>query len=97
MVFRRAVAAVRAAGCVLALLAAPATALAQHGKVDRIELNNGDVLTAEVRKLARGKLTIKTDALGTISTEWDKIVRLTSPARFEVELSSGARHLGAIT
>ena len=97
MLFRRAVAAVRAAGCVLALLAAPATVLAQHGKVDRIELNNGDVLTVEVRKLARGKLTVKTDALGTISIEWDKVVRLTSPARFEVELSSGARYLGAIT
>jgi len=97
MAFRRAAAGVlRAAGCMLAIVAIPAPALAQHGKVDKIELNNGDILTGEVQKLARGKLTVKTDGLGTISIEWDKIVRLTSPARYEVEMSSGLRYLGAI-
>jgi Protein of unknown function, DUF481 len=97
MPYRRLAAGVRAAGCVLALAAAPATAVAQHGKVDRIELNNGDVITAEVRKLARGKLTVKTDGLGTISIEWDKVVRVTSPATYEVEVSSGDRYFGTIT
>lgn len=81
---------------VLLLLACPALALASHGKVDRIEQQNGDLLTCEVLSLVRGVIKAKTDAMGTVTIEWNKIVRLTSPALFEVELASGAIYYGAL-
>jgi len=71
---------------VLAVLVWPAVALADHGKVDRIEKQNGDLLTCEVVSLRRGVLQAKTDGMGTVTIEWNKIVRLTSPVLFEVEL-----------
>jgi hypothetical protein len=75
----------------------PAAAFADHGKVDRIEKQNGDVLTCEVLTMFRGVLKAKTDGMGTVSIEWNKIVRLTSPVPFEVELSSGAVYYGTLS
>ena len=60
-------------------------------KTDIIELLNGDRITCEIKKLDRGKLTVKTDGLGTISIEWDDIQHIASPARFNVELATGER------
>jgi hypothetical protein len=82
---------------VLAVLVWPAVALADHGKVDRIEKQNGDLLTCEVVSLRRGVLQAKTDGMGTVTIEWNKIVRLTSPVLFEVELSSGAVFYGTLS
>jgi hypothetical protein len=65
-------------------------------KTDVVELANGDRVTCEIRKLERGKLTVKTDGLGTISIEWDDISHLTSTANYEVELSSGEKFVGAL-
>ncbi len=42
-------------------------------KTDIIELLNGDRITCEIQKLERGKLTVKTDGLGTISIEWNDV------------------------
>jgi hypothetical protein len=78
-------------------LVAAAAEGAQHGKIDRIELANGDRLTVELVKLERGKLTVKTDASGTIEIEWNRVVSLTSPGNYEVELSSGERLFGSLT
>ncbi|HEY7289137.1 MAG TPA: DUF481 domain-containing protein [Vicinamibacterales bacterium] len=64
-------------------------AFAGHGKIDLVELDNGDEITCEVTSLKRGMVTAETDALGTISIEWDKVRRIVSPAQFEIELSSG--------
>ena len=50
-------------------------------KTDIVELVNGDRITCEIKKLDRGKLTVKTDGLGTISIEWDDILHITSKAR----------------
>lgn len=81
---------------VLMVLLCPAIALAGHGKVDRIEKQNGDLLTCEVVGLLRGVIKAKTDGMGTVTIEWNKIVRLTSPALFEVELASGAVYYGTL-
>jgi hypothetical protein len=82
---------------ICATLVYPAMAWAGHGKVDRVEKQNGDVLTCEVLNMIRGVLKAKTDGMGTVSIEWNKIVRLVSPAVFEVELSSGAVYYGTLT
>jgi hypothetical protein len=73
--------------------ALPAAAAA---KTDVIELLNGDRVTCEIRKLERGKLTVKTDGMGTMSIEWDDIERVTSPTRYDIELESGQRFFGTL-
>jgi hypothetical protein len=65
-------------------------------KTDVIELVNGDRITCEIKKLERGKLTVKTDGLGTIAIEWDDIHRLTSNARFDIERKSGEHAYGML-
>jgi hypothetical protein len=72
----------------------PAAAAA---KTDVIELINGDRITCEIRKLDRGKLTVKTDGMGTMSIEWDDIARVTSTASYDIELASGQRVFGALS
>ncbi|MFI5178315.1 MAG: DUF481 domain-containing protein [Vicinamibacterales bacterium] len=69
---------------------------AGHDKVDRVTKTNGDVVICEVLGLQRGMLKVKTDGMGTVSIEWVKVVGITSPARFEVELSSGAVFFGTL-
>ena len=65
---------------------------AQAAKVDTLTLRNGDRITGEIKTLSRGRLSYGTDDAGTLSVEWDKIARLVSPRRFDIELDSG-RHL----
>ncbi|HEY7285764.1 MAG TPA: DUF481 domain-containing protein [Vicinamibacterales bacterium] len=74
----------------------PGVAHADHGKVDRVTLSNGDGFTCEVRGLQRGKLTAKTDSMGTLSIEWEDVRRIASPMQFEVELSSGEFIFGTL-
>jgi hypothetical protein len=57
---------------------------------------NGDRTTGEIKGLARGKLTLKTDHMGTIDIEWESVKSLTSSEFFEVELTTGERHFGAL-
>jgi hypothetical protein len=65
-------------------------------KTDIVELVNGDRITCEIKKLERGKLTVKTDGIGTIAIEWDDIQRLSSLARYDIELASGERLYGTL-
>ena len=76
-----------------ALLAASA---AQAQKTDVIALRNGDRITGEVQSLDRGKLTLKTDDLGTIAIEWDKVTAVTAAASFEVEDLGGIQYFGSL-
>jgi len=75
----------------LTLLAAPAWS---RPKTDVVVLENGDRVTCEIKKLQRGKLTVKTDASGTITLKWSRIVGLQSTYLFQIELDSGERHIG---
>jgi hypothetical protein len=65
-------------------------------KTDIVFLNNGDRVTCEIKKLERGKLTVKTDATGTITIKWDHVKSVTSNFGFRVELESGRRFIGSI-
>jgi hypothetical protein len=75
------------------LLSAPCLAAP---KTDVVELLNGDRITCEIRKLERGKLTVKTDGIGTLAIEWDDVARVTSAANYDIELSSGERYYGSL-
>jgi len=79
--------------CISALLAAPAALAA---KTDIVTLANGDRLTGEVVRLQRGLLEFKTDTMGTVQIEWDKIAHVESRLLFEVERASGERHFGRL-
>ncbi len=78
----------------LALLATATAARAQ--KTDTIVINNGDRLTAEIKSLERGSLTVKTDALSTVTVYWSDVVSLTSTKNFEIEIASGQRYYGSL-
>jgi uncharacterized protein DUF481 len=65
-------------------------------KTDVIVLKNGDHLTGEVQQLERGRLTFKTDDLGTVEIEWDKVASVSATAPFDVDDLSGNRYLGSL-
>jgi len=73
--------------------AAPAWAAA---KTDVVVLRSGDRITGEVTELDRGRLTFKTDDMGTLSIEWDKVTSVTAQATFEVHDLDGGQYFGAL-
>jgi hypothetical protein len=76
------------------LLAGASPLLAQ--KTDILVLYRGDAITGEVKELNRGKLSYKTDDMGTLSVEWDKVAHLTSTNYFDVENALGVRFFGRL-
>jgi hypothetical protein len=75
----------------LVLLNSPALAAP---KTDVLVLINGDRMTGEVDQLSYGQLTYKTDHMGTIYVEWDKVVSLKTTQVLQVELADGRRFFG---
>jgi len=65
-------------------------------KTDVVVLRNGDRLTGEVDQLERGKLAFKTDDMGTLQIEWDKLQSIAAAALFDVETLDGRRYAGAL-
>jgi len=65
-------------------------------KTDTVVLKNGDRITGEIRSLTNGLLTYKTDDIGTLSVEWERVVRISSTWLFIVEDTHGKRHTGAL-
>ena len=59
-------------------------------------LRSGDRITGEVTELDRGRLTFKTDDIGTLAIEWDKVKSVTSSATFEVHELGGGPYFGAL-
>ena len=76
------------------LFAGASPLLAQ--KTDKMVLYRGDEITGEVKELDRGKLSYKTDDMGTLSVEWDKVAHLTSKNYFDVENRYGVRYFGRL-
>jgi hypothetical protein len=72
------------------------SATARAAKTDHLVMQNGDHITGEVKGLAYGKLDYSTDDAGRLSIEWEKVVRLTSPQEYQVELGSGIRYFGRL-
>lgn len=83
----------RAAWMCLLLVASP---LLARPKTDLVILDNGDRVTCEIKKLERGKLTVKTDASGTITLEWIHVVGVRTDYFFQLELQSGVRYMGPV-
>jgi hypothetical protein len=65
-------------------------------KTDVVVLKNGDRLTCEIQRLARGKLRVKTDDMGTVDIEWDKVESLTGKGLFEIEHLAGNLYFGPL-
>ncbi len=86
----------RICACLLACFAVFFAPGALAEKTDVVTLINGDRLTGEVKSLDRGLLSFKTDTMGTVQIEWDKIAGVESRFQFEVELASGERHFGSL-
>ena len=66
-------------------------------KTDVVILKNGDHITGEIKSLARGKMSLSTDSMGTVSIEWEDVERVTSQWVFEVETETGLRTFGSLS
>lgn len=86
----------RALHLAAAILALAASTAAAAPKTDVIILNNGDRLTVEIKGLARGRLTVKTDALGTPKVDWGDVIGLVSNRSYEIEVADGRRFYGSL-
>jgi hypothetical protein len=71
-------------------------ATAWGAKTDVVMLKNGDRVTGEVDQLDRGRLTFKTDDIGTVEIEWDNVQSVTAAAPFDVDDLGGDRYLGTL-
>ena len=65
-------------------------------KTDTVVLSNGDHITCEIKQLNQGKLSIKTDDMGTISVKWYRIAALSSVFYFRVATEGGRRYFGSL-
>ena len=65
-------------------------------KTDVVILKNGDHITGEIKSLARGKMSLSTDSMGTVQIEWEDVERVTSQWVFEVETETGLRTFGSL-
>lgn len=81
-------------GCPLLILALASTAALGAPKTDIVVFHNGDRLTGEVKGLDRGQLSLNTDAAGTVSIEWARLVSVDSRQILQIELTSGMRYTG---
>jgi hypothetical protein len=81
---------------VLTWIIAAIPSRARAAKTDLLTLGNGDRITGEIKWLTRGKLQYSTDDAGTMSIEWVKVARLTSPNQFEMETTTGAKYVGRL-
>lgn len=66
-------------------------------KTDVITLENGDVITCEIKEMIRGKLRAKTDHLGEVSIKWDKITKIVSNYWFLITLRDGSLIYGQMS
>src|SRR5215217_5732270 len=73
----------------------PAYTQAQ-GRTDVVTLANGDHITGEVVRLERGRLEFKTDDVGTLYFEWDKLASVVATRFVEVVTVDGRRFLGSL-
>ncbi len=65
-------------------------------KSDVVILKNGDRITCEIKTLARGMLTAKTDSMGTVQIKWQDVDRITSSFVFKVRDSQGNIYIGSL-
>jgi hypothetical protein len=66
------------------------------GRNDIVVMINGDRMTGSILSLTRGRLQLKTDNIGTIDIEWDKIATVESLDRFTIITIDGRRLVGSL-
>lgn len=81
-------------GLACLLLAVPGALRAQ--KTDSLVMNNGDIITGELKELTHGKLSYGTDDMGTLSIKWDKVFQLKSRNYYEITMHSGWKYYGSL-
>ncbi|WP_439107402.1 DUF481 domain-containing protein [Congregibacter sp.] len=69
---------------------------AAQRKTDTITLYNGDRVTGEIMSLLGGRLSFKTDAMGTLDVEWKEIASIESNYNYELRLDDGQRFYGSV-
>jgi hypothetical protein len=84
----------RSLAILAAVCALTTTAAAQ--KTDIVTLDNGDVLTCDIKDLRRGKLRVKTDSMDTVYVDWIHVAQLESRSLFQVQLATGEYRFGAL-
>ncbi|MGB5673539.1 MAG: DUF481 domain-containing protein [Gemmatimonadota bacterium] len=78
----------------LLLLLIPGVLQAQ--KTDVITLDNGDMVTGEMKSLERGTLVFKTASMGTPNVEWAEVVTANTDKRFVIALANGTLLFGSL-
>ncbi len=86
----------RASALLIVAVCLQAVLPASAEKTDKLTLENGDVVTGEIKELTRGVLRYKTDSMDTVIVKWKDVVRLTSGHQFEIELEDGRRFFGRL-
>jgi hypothetical protein len=82
-------------GAVLLALAGASHAWARP-KVDTVWTDKGDQVVCEIVELTQGKLSVKTNDMGTLSIDWLHISRLASSYYYRVEPRSGGQYFGSL-
>jgi hypothetical protein len=83
--------------CFLFFIVSGFTYSVQAQKNDTIYLRNGDRITGELKKFEYGLLSFSTDAMQTVSIEFDRINTINSSKYFEIRLNSGERLFGHLS
>ena len=65
-------------------------------KTDTVYLFNGDRITGEVKHFEYGVLSFKTDGMGTLKIEFDRIKTIYSKYQFTIQMANGLRFFGSI-
>lgn len=65
-------------------------------RTDVITLVNGDRITGDIKELAYGQLKLKTDYVGTLYIQWNKIASIETKQILQLELADGRRYFGRI-
>ena len=84
------------AALVLAAIACLAVPAVAAPKTDRIVMRNHDRITCEIQGLDRGRLRVKTDDIGTLDIEWDKVDSRRADATFKIEDINGRVYFGKL-
>ncbi|HEX6974787.1 MAG TPA: DUF481 domain-containing protein [Vicinamibacterales bacterium] len=80
----------------LAVVTCAASEPLYAARTDVVVLRNGDRLTGEVVELRQGKLKVKTDDMGTLSIEWDKVAAVTTAEWYDVTMRDGSLLYGRL-
>lgn len=78
----------------LLLIFIPAFLFAQ--KTDVILLINGDHVTGDFKSMRTGLLQLKTNNMGTIYIEWDKVKEVKTDKFYQIELDDGRIYFGSL-